>query len=226
MRAPPTIRGGITVRLAVLVTGLFVFAAGIVAMLESRLALSPWDVLHQGLSRQTALSFGAANIVVGVVVIGAAWRLGAKIGIGTLANAALVGLFVEALSSLGPVASLGDESLPVRAALLGGGIALMGIGTGLYIGADLGAGPRDSLMLVGARRTPFRIGAVRAAVEASALAVGWALGGSVGVGTVAFALAIGPTVEVSFRLLELSPLRAAPRGHGQGCVRREALERA
>lgn len=206
MRAPPRLRGRLPARLGVLLAGLFVFAAGIVALLESRLGLSPWDVLHQGLARHTPLSFGAANIVVSVIVIVFAALLGGRIGVGTLANAVLVGSFVQLLTSLDAVAGLADESLAVRVGLLLAGLALMGLGTGLYLGADLGAGPRDSLMVVGARRTPFRIGVVRAALELCALAVGFALGGTVGVGTVAFALGIGPTVELVFWLLERSSL--------------------
>ncbi len=209
MRAPPRLRGGLPTRLFLLVFGLFMFAAGIVAMLESGLGLSPWDVLHQGLAEHTALSFGQANIAVGIVVVVAAWRLGARIGVGTLANAVLVGVFVDQLTALGPVDALSDSSLGIRIGLLVAGLVLMGVGTGFYLGADLGAGPRDSLMVVGARRTPFRIGVVRATIEVAALAVGIALGGTFGVGTVAFALGIGPAVEGSFWLLERSPLRAA-----------------
>jgi uncharacterized protein len=209
MRAPPRLRGGLPARLFLLVLGLFMFSAGIVAMLESRLGLSPWDVLHQGLAERTPLSFGQANIVVGIVVVVAAWRLGARIGVGTLANAVLVGAFVELLTVLGPVDALSDSSLGIRIGLLMAGLVLMGVGTGFYLGADLGAGPRDSLMVVGARRTPFRIGIVRATIEVAALLVGIALGGTFGVGTVAFALGIGPAVEGSFWLLERSPLGAA-----------------
>lgn len=209
MHATPKIRGGVGTRLAVLVGGLFVFAAGIVALLESRLGLSPWDVLHQGLARETALSFGAANIVVSVVILAVAWQLGARVGVGTLANAVLVGAFVEVLGSLAPIAALGDTSLAIRVGLLCTGIVLMGVGTALYIGADFGAGPRDSLMVVGARRTRFRLGAVRGALEVLALTAGWALGGTVGVGTVAFAIAIGPMVELSLWLLRLSGIAHA-----------------
>jgi uncharacterized membrane protein YczE len=206
MHTPPRVRGGVRTRLGVLVAGLFVFAAGIVALLESGLGLSPWDVLHQGLAEHTPLSFGEANIVVSVVVLAVAWLLGARIGIGTLANAVLVGSFVVLLSSLQPVAALADEPLAVRAGLLVAGLVLMGAGTGVYLGADLGAGPRDSLMVVGAYRTRLRIGLVRATLEFSALVVGFALGGTVGIGTVAFAVAIGPSVELSFWLLRRSPL--------------------
>jgi uncharacterized protein len=206
VRAPPRLRGGLRLRLALLLAGLFLFAAGIVALLESRLGLSPWDVLHQGLARQTPLSFGEANIVVSLLVVAIAFALGARIGVGTVANAILVGVFVLLLGALGPVAALAHEPLAVRVGLLCAGLTLMGVGSGLYLGADLGAGPRDSLMVVGAQRTRYRIGLVRATLELGALAAGVALGGTVGVGTLAFAVGIGPTVELSFWLLERSPL--------------------
>ena len=206
MHVPPQLRGPVWVRFVVLVGGLLVFASGIVALLESDLGLSPWDVLHQGLADQTPLSFGAANVVVSIVVLGLAWTVGARIGIGTVANAVLVGLFVQLLTSSEAIAELSNSDLSARISLLAAGIALMGFGTGLYIGAGLGAGPRDSLMVAGAARTRIRIGAVRSAIEAAALAVGFALGGTVGVGTIAFVILIGPAVEASFRLLARSPL--------------------
>ena len=204
--SPPALRGALPVRLAGLAFGLFLFAAGVVALLESRLGLAPWDVLHQGLDRHTPLSFGIANVVVAVAVLAVAWLLGARIGLGTFGNAILIGVYIELLLSLGAVRALAEWGLPARWALLGAGIALMGLGSAFYIGAHLGAGPRDSLMLVGARRTGVRVGVVRGAIELSALAAGWALGGTVGVGTVAFALLIGPSVELSFGLLRRSPL--------------------
>jgi uncharacterized protein len=206
MRAPPQLRGGLPTRLAMLFAGLFLFASGIVALLESRLGLSPWDVLHQGLALHTPFSFGEANIAVSAVVVAVALLLGAPIGVGTVCNAVLVGGFVQLLTSFHMVTTLAHEQLQARVALLAAGLALMGAGTGLYLGAGLGAGPRDSLMVVGARRTPFRIGIVRGALESCALAAGWALGGTVGVGTVAFAVCIGPVVELVFSLLERSPL--------------------
>ena len=206
MRETPHIRGGLLVRVPVLLLGLALFAAGIVAALESRLGLSPWDVLHQGISRHTPLSFGEANIAVSAAVLAVAWLLGARIGFGTVANAVLVGSLVQLFSSLDAVAGLAHDPLGVRIGLLAAGLALMGVGTALYLGAGLGAGPRDSLMMVGAQRTRFRIGVVRGALELSALAAGVALGGTFGVGTVAFALGIGPSVEVSFWLLARSRL--------------------
>jgi len=163
MRNTPHVRGGLVARGTALVIGLALFAAGIVALLESRLGLSPWDVLHQGISRHTPLTFGEANIVVSAAVLVVAWQLGARVGVGTVANAVLVGSLVQVYSSLGLVAGLADDALAVRIGLLAAGLALMGVGTALYLGAGLGAGPRDSLMVVGAQRTRFRLGAVRAA---------------------------------------------------------------
>jgi uncharacterized protein len=202
------VRGRLSLRLAVLVAGLFLFSAGIVCFLESRLGLPPWDVLHQGLARHTPLTFGEANVVVSVVVLTVAWVAGARIGLGTLLNAVLVGAFIQALTSLGAVERLADAPLPGRIGLVAAGLAAIGAGSGLYLGADLGAGPRDSLMVVGAERTSRRIGLVRACLELSALAAGAALGGKVGIGTLAFALLVGPVVEGSFWLLERSPLAA------------------
>jgi uncharacterized membrane protein YczE len=190
----------------VLVAGLFAFAAAIVAQLESRLGLSPWDVLHQGLARHTALSFGAASVCVSVVVLALAWLLGARIGVGTAANALFVGGFIEALTSIGPVDRLSEASLGVRIGLLAAAMPLVGIGSALYLGAWLGAGPRDSLMVVGGERTGLRLGLVRAALELAALGAGYALGGTIGVGTVVFALGVGPALEAGFWLLRRTRL--------------------
>lgn len=189
-----------------LVGGLFLFACGIVCLLESDLGLSPWDVLNQGLSEHFPISFGAANIVVGLIVLCVAWALGAAPGIGTVANAVLIGVYIELLLAVHWVDALSGQSLAVRIALIPIGLAFFGAGSAFYIAAALGAGPRDSLMLVLSARTGRRIGVVRATIELSMLVVGIALGGTFGVGTIAFALLIGPIIEVSFRLLDGSPL--------------------
>lgn len=189
-----------------LVAGLFLFGVAIVLQLESRLGLSPWDTLHQGLSRHTPLTFGTASVVVSIVVLGLAWRLGARIGIGTVANAVLVGSFIEALGAIDAVDRLSESSLGVRILLLAVSMALTGIGSALYLGAWLGAGPRDSLMVVGGERTGFRLGLVRAALELVALAAGFALGGTIGIGTVVFALGVGPALEAGFWALRRSGL--------------------
>jgi uncharacterized membrane protein YczE len=193
-------------RLAVLVGGLFLFALGIVAFLESKLGLSPWDVLHQGIANHSPLSFGEANIAVSVVVVTVAWLLGARVGVGTLANAVLVGGFIVGLTSIGAVQDLGHQPLAVRIGLLAAGVILTGAGSGIYLAAALGAGPRDSLMVVASHRLGRRIAVVRGGLEVCALVLGIALGGTVGAGTVVFAVLIGPSIEASFWALERTRL--------------------
>ena len=188
-----------------LLLGLFLFAIAIVLILESKLGLSPWDVLNQGLAKHSVLSFGMANVAIGLTVLLVGWLLGGKPGIGTLANAVLVGSFIQLLTWIPAVSDLAHDGLAARIVFLAVGIALVGPASALYIGADLGAGPRDTLMLVGSWRTGVRVGAVRAALEICALAVGIALGGTFGVGTVAFALLVGPVVEGSFVILSRLP---------------------
>ena len=205
MLAPPALYGGFASRVAWLVTGLFLCACGVVLFLESDLGLPPWDVLHQGVAEQFGISFGAANLIVSVVVLVLVWRLKAKIGLGTLLNAILIGSFVIALTA---VDALSEESLGVRIGLIAVALICFGVGSAFYICASLGAGPRDSLMLVTSRGLGVRLGTARTGLELAALGVGFLLGGTVGVGTLVFAVGIGPVVEVSFWLLGRTPLAA------------------
>jgi uncharacterized membrane protein YczE len=209
MRAPPVLRGGLATRLAWLVTGLFLCACGIVCFLESELGLPPWDVLHQGLAEQAGISFGVANLVVSVVILALSWALRAHIGVGTLLNALLIGTFVIVLAYVDVVTELSEQGLGLRIVLVGLALPFFGAGSAFYICAAMGAGPRDSLMLVISRRVGIRIGAARTALELAALGVGFALGGTAGIGTLVFALGIGPAVEASFWLLARSPLAVA-----------------
>ena len=195
-------------RLVGLVAGLFLCAVGIVLFLESELGLPPWDVLHQGVAEQAGIAFGVANLIVSVAVLALVWRLRAHIGLGTLLNAILIGVFVIALTALDGVNALSEEPLATRIGLLPVALACFGVGSAFYIGAALGAGPRDSLMLVVSRRLGVRIGVARTAIEVAVLALGFVLGGTVGLGTLVFALGIGPAVELSFWLLERTPLVA------------------
>jgi uncharacterized membrane protein YczE len=160
---------------------------GIAMTLEAELGVSPYDVLHQGIARVTGLSFGVVVVGVGLLVLLLWIPLRQRLGIGTVINTLTVGFIVDfVLSSLGSA-----DALAVRWAYLLGGIVVSAIGIGLYIGAGLGPGPRDGLMTgIAARGHPVWI--VRTGLELSALAAGWALGGDVGVGTLVFALSIGP----------------------------------
>lgn len=206
MHAAPIIRGGFASRLAWLVLGLFLCACGVVFFLESELGLPPWDVLHQGLAHQLGISFGAANLVVSVLVLALSWVLRARIGLGTILNALLIGTFVIGLTRIGAVDALSEEGLGFRIGLIVVALVCFGVGSAFYICVSMGAGPRDSLMLVTARGLKVRIGAARTGIEVAALLLGFALGGTAGIGTLLFALGIGPVVELSFWTLERTPL--------------------
>lgn len=206
MHTPPELRGGFATRLTALVFGLFLCAVGVVLFLESELGLPPWDVLHQGLAEQLDIGFGVANLVVSAAILTVAWALRAYIGLGTLLNALLIGTFVIVLTEIDVVTSLSDESLGLRIALLLLALICFGAGSAFYIAPTMGAGPRDSLMLVTALRLHLRIGVARTVIELGALGVGFAFGGTVGIGTLLFTLGIGPAVELSFWLLERTPL--------------------
>lgn len=201
MIAPPIVAGGLAVRVVSLVVGLFICALGVVLMLEANLGLGPWDVLTQGLVRHLGGSFGEVTVAVSFTVLAIAWAFGARIGVGTVANAALVGTFIDLLIRLDVVAELDGQPLAARIAMLAAGLACFGIGSAFYLGAALGAGPRDSLMLVIAHRTRTRIGIVRAGLESTVGVIGLLLGGSVGIGTIAFALGVGWSVELACHTL-------------------------
>lgn len=208
MLAPPALHGGLAARIVWLVAGLFLCACGIVCFLESELGLPPWDVLHQGVAEQLGVSFGVANLLVSAAVLALVWRLRARIGLGTVLNATLIGTFVIALTAVDAIDALSQEPLGVRIGLVVLALVCFGVGSAFYICASLGAGPRDSLMLVVSQRLRVRIGAARTAIEVAALAIGFLLGGTVGIGTLVFAFGIGPVVEASFWLLGRTPFAA------------------
>ena len=178
-------------RLAQLAGGLLLYGFSTALLIESGLGLDPWDVLHQGISRLTGVSIGLCTIGVGVLVLLLWIPLRQLPGLGTVANAVVVGIAMDASLALLP----NTEAVVVRALLLAAGVTLNGMATGLYIGAGLGPGPRDGLM-TGIAKRGHSIRAVRTALEITVLAGGWALGGTVGVGTVVYALAIGPLAHI------------------------------
>jgi uncharacterized membrane protein YczE len=171
---------------------------GIGLMAEAGLGLGPWDVLHQGLALHTGLSLGSLNIAVGVGVLLLWLPLRQRPGIGTVLNVLVIGLVVDLTLALLPE----PEHLAVQVPAMLGGVVLMGVGSGLYIGAGLGPGPRDGLM-TGVAARGHSVRSVRTALEVTVLVLGWALGGTVGVGTVVLALAIGPLVQASLEWLGL-----------------------
>jgi uncharacterized protein len=140
-----------------------------------------------------------------VLLVAVAAVAGVRPGPGTLVNMVAIGAFADAMLATGIGRDLDAQWLPVRLAAVVAGVGLVALGSALYIGAGLGAGPRDSLMLMLSARTGLRIGVVRALIEASVLGIGVLLGGAAGIGTVLFAFGIGPAVEATFRLLRVQP---------------------
>jgi len=184
------------VRLRNLFTGLVLFGVSVGLMVRAGLGLASWDVLHQGLARQTGLPLGWTINLVGAAVLALWWPLRQRPGVGTVANLVAVGLVADATIEVVPAV----QPLAVRIPLLAAAIVVNAVGTGLYVGAGLGPGPRDGLMTgLAARGHSIRL--VRTLIELSVLAVGWLLGGSVGIGTVAFALLIGPLAQIAIRRL-------------------------
>lgn len=188
-------------RLPRLLFGLVVCGVGLALIIRADLGLDSWNVLHQGLESQTGISIGMVTILVGLAMFAITLPLGEQIGLGTLLNVLLIGLTIDLV--LWPLDE--PESTAVRWAFLLGGTLLFALGSGFYIGAGLGPGPRDGVMTSLAARG-LSVGVVRTAIELVVLVAGWLLGGSVGVGTVLFALAIGPLVAFFLRRLSLAPV--------------------
>lgn len=192
-------------RVVQLYLGLFVSALGIVLTVRAELGTSPWDVLHKGLADTTGISFGRVVQLVGAVVLVAGLLLGVRPGFGTVSNLVFIGVFADLLLAT-PVGEVGD-GLPGRVAVLLLGIAAVGVGAALYIGAHYGPGPRDGMMVALHTRLGWSIGLARTLVEASALVAGIAFGGPVGIGTALFTLGIGPATQTAFRVLRQTPVR-------------------
>ncbi|SCG37449.1 YczE/YyaS/YitT family protein [Micromonospora halophytica] len=189
-------------RLTQLYTGLVLYGVSMALMIRSGLGLNPWDVFHQGLSRQTGVSVGTASILVGATVLLLWIPLRQRPGLGTVSNVVVIGLAVDATVALLPT----GLPLPARISLLVTGIVANGAATGLYLGADLGPGPRDGLMTgIVARRPGWSVRLVRTAIEVLVLSCGALLGGTAGLGTVAYALAIGPLVQVFTPIFTVTP---------------------
>lgn len=189
-----------------LVAGLFGYGVAVAMMIRSGLGLGPWDAFHVGLHQHTGLTVGTVSILVGLLIVAGTVAMGHRPGAGTLANMVLIGVFIDLLMPLVPDAGhwsvgLGYYSLAV---------VMAGLATGMYIGAGLGSGPRDGLMLGISRHTGWPPGRVRTLIEVTVLAAGWLLGGAVGVGTLMFTLGIGPAAQWGLRLFGALPPSSAP----------------
>jgi uncharacterized membrane protein YczE len=179
-----------------LLVGLAGYGFSMAMMVRAGLGLDPWDVFHQGLAMHTGTTIGIASAVVGVAVLLAWIPLRNRPGVGTIANVIVIAITVDA----GLLVLSTPTSLPVRVAMMVGAVVLNALSTVLYVGAGLGPGPRDGLMTGLVVRTGLSVRLVRTSIEATVLAVGWLLGGTVGVGTVVYAFGIGPLVQFFVRI--------------------------
>jgi len=203
-----------------LLLGLFLYGIGIAFMVRGALGTAPWDVLTLGLISHIPLSFGVMTILISIVVLLCWIPLRERPGIGTVMNAILIGPSADAgLALLPPV-----ESLWIRVPLLVVGIVIIGLATGLYIGARFGPGPRDGLMTGLHRVTGFPIWITRTALEVTVVLIGWILGGNVGLGTLLFALTIGPICQPFLRIFNIPLRRDAQPAPGSDAPRAAGLD--
>nr|WP_179775748.1 hypothetical protein [Amycolatopsis endophytica] len=178
-------------RLTQLLAGLALYGASMAMMTRAGLGLAPWDVLHEGLTERTGLSFGTVVAIASVVVLLLWIPLRQRPGLGTVANVLVVSVTVDLVRAVLP----NQHAIGWRIALMLGGIALNAFATAAYVGARLGPGPRDGLMTGLSARTGWSVRVVRTGIEVTVLAAGWLLGGTIGAGTVLYALAIGPLTQ-------------------------------
>jgi uncharacterized membrane protein YczE len=190
--------GVVLPRLPGLLAGLVVFGVGIGLMVQAGLGLGPWEVFHQGIGRLTGLQLGTMSILLGIPILAAWWPLGERPGVGTLLNIALIGTATNVSLDVLPAAM----GVPAQLAMMLGGVATIAVGSGLYLASDLGPGPRDGLMTGLHLRFGWSIRRARTAIEVSVLLAGFLLGGTIGLGTVVFALGIGPLVQVALRVFD------------------------
>ncbi|MBF6300483.1 hypothetical protein IU459_23475 [Nocardia amamiensis] len=179
-------------RLIALYVGLWLYGFSMAVMVRAGLGLDPWDVFHQGVARHVPISFGAVTAITGVVVLLAWIPLRQLPGLGTVSNVVVIALSVDAGLAWLP----SWDSLMVRVGAMGVAVVLNAVASVLYIGAGMGPGPRDGLMTGLVRRTGESVWVVRTAIEVTVLAIGWVLGGSVGIGTLVYAFGIGPLIHL------------------------------
>lgn len=184
-----------------LMGGFFLAALGIVFMIKANLGLSPWDVLHQGITKVMPITMGQANIVVGIIVVISSVFLGVKIGIGTILNTIFIGIFIDLITMMNIISLV--DNLFIGIVMLVIGMVFMGLGTCIYLSCELGCGPRDGLMTALTRITKKPVKVIRTTIEVCALICGWLLGGYVGIGTIITAIGLGYIIQMWCKILKL-----------------------
>lgn len=183
-----------------LIFGLFLYALGIVMTINANIGYAPWDVFHVGLANSVGLSIGVASILTGVVIVFISWLLGEKLGLGTILNMLLIGVFLDMIMALKVIPKL--DHVVLGTLMMIGGLFVIALASYFYIGAAFGAGPRDSLMVALTRKTGLSVGICRGSIELLAVVIGWRMGGKLGLGTILSALAIGFCVQMTFKWLK------------------------
>lgn len=186
-------------RFSRLILGLFLYALGIAITMKAHIGYAPWEVFHAGIGQTIGMSIGNVSIVAGIIIGILAMFLGEKLGLGTILNMVLIGVFLDALLGLPLIPVLNSFVLGIPMLILG--LFIIALASYFYIGSGFGAGPRDSLMVALKRKTGFPIGYCRIAIELAAVGIGWLLGGLVGIGTLISAVAIGFCVQTTFKAL-------------------------
>lgn len=181
--------------------GFALFALSIAILIQANLGTSPWVMLTVALADLTGLTPGMITVLTGVVVLGLALLMKERIGWGTLGNILFIGPWVDLFLWLLPSIT---NNLPVQIAMLLASIVILALGSAIYIGVNVGAGPRDSLMLALERSTPLSLGQARSGIELLVFVGGWLLGGPFGVGTIVVAVLIGPVIQWTFKLLKVN----------------------
>jgi len=196
--------------------GFFLCACGTVLALNSKLGLSPWDVFHQGLSRVTGLTIGQSSIAVGLFIVIIASMLGVKAGVGTIANMVVIGCFIDLIMYM--------DFIPVCRTFYGGVFMMIAsmfttaFGCFLYIGCEMGCGPRDGLMVALMKITGKPVSLIRLCLETGAMVIGWMLGGFIGIGTLMTAFGIGYCVQIVFKVFDFDVNSLEHRNMKQGLV--------
>lgn len=183
--------------------GLFISAVGIVVAMKANIGYIPWEILHAGISKTTGITIGTANIIVGIVIVSIVVLLKEKMGLGSLFNMVLIGFYVDLILATNIIPQA--DSLIIGILVLFLGLFIHYFGAYFYIDSGFGAGPRDSLMILVSRETKFPIGVCRSAIELAAVAVGWFLGGPIGIGTIISGFGAGLCIQIVFKLVKFDP---------------------
>ena len=185
-------------RIIDMMIGLVLFGIGIVVTIKANIGYAPWEVFHVGLANTIGLSIGVTSIIAGIIMVIIVTILGEKFGLGTIASIVLTGIFIDIFMNFIPEA----DNYLIGSAMMLAGVFIISIGSYFYFKTAFGAGPRDNLMVVLARKTKIPVGICRSIVELSVTVSGWLLGGMVGFGTVLFVISIGFFIQITFKLLK------------------------